>query len=78
MAKINPQKKIQKRRTEVEMRQALLKLYDSGGNMACLTADVDSPDVILQDCIEELLEARQMIEDIKAFVQSWTMKLVRR
>ena len=78
MSKINPQKKIQKRRTEAEMRKALQTLYDSGGNMACITADADSPDVVMRDIIEELLEARQLLEDVRGFVQTWHAKFQRK
>lgn len=75
MPKIDPNKKIQKQRTEQEMKKALEKLSSSGN---ARIIDVDDPDIILNDVIEELLEKRQIIEDIKNTAQSWLPKLARR
>lgn len=76
MPKINPQKKIQKRRTEQEMRNALASMTDM--NNARPGLDVDDPDVVLSDVIEELLEQRQLVEEIKATVFSWQVKFQRK
>lgn len=74
MAKVNPLKRMQKKRTEQEMRDALSKLCN---NQACID-DVDSPDIVIQDCIEEILENRQLLEEMKSFVQIWTAKFQRK
>jgi len=77
MAKVNPNKRIQKRRTEQEMRNALADfLY--GKAQRSIPPQDDDADVILTDCIEELLEARQMLEDVRAFVQAQSAKLSRK
>lgn len=73
MPKINPSKKIQKRRTEQEMRNALASF--AGQQPA---TDVDDAGVVLSDCIEELLESRQLIEEIKQFVWFWSTKFQRK
>jgi vacuolar-type H+-ATPase subunit I/STV1 len=57
------------------MKKALEKLSSSGN---ARIIDVDDPDIILNDVIEELLEKRQIIEDIKNTAQSWLPKLARR
>lgn len=75
MGKINPQKKIQKLRTEEEMRMAL---YDFRIGQPKLNIDIDDTDTVFSDVIEELLEKRQMIEEIRGFVQTWAPKLARR
>jgi hypothetical protein len=75
MRKINPQKKIQKLRTEEEMRMAL---YDFRIGQPKLNIDIDDTDTVFSDVIEELLEKRQMIEEIRGFVQTWAPKFARR
>jgi ornithine carbamoyltransferase len=77
MAKVNPQKHIQKRRTEQEMRNAL-SFFAGQRAERSTPSDIDDADIILTDCIEELLEARQQMEDVRAFVQSWQAKLSRK
>jgi hypothetical protein len=70
-----PQKSMQKKRTEVEMRQALIDLVK--GNAKKAPQD-DAPIDILSDVIEEILESRQLIEEIKNFVQVWAAKFQRK
>lgn len=77
MSKLNPNKLIQKRRTEQEMRTAL-KNFCGGKNEFCVPPQIDDDDIVLNDCIEELLEARTIIEDIRGFVQSTYQKMNRR
>lgn len=77
MTKINPNKRIQKRRTEAEMRKAL-KAFCDGKPQRCIPPQDDDSDIILQDCIEELLEKRQLLEEIKEFVQAWNAKFQRK
>jgi hypothetical protein len=77
VAKINPAKKIQKRRTEAEMRKALQALIDGKAQRSMPPQD-DDADIILIDAIEEVLESRQLIEEIKAFVQFWAAKFQRK
>lgn len=70
-------KLIQKRRTEQEMRTALQNCCDRIPEMST-PPQIDDSDVILNDVIEELLEKRQILEDIKGFAQTWAAKLVGR
>ena len=77
MAKINTLKPIQKRRTEVELRKALADLC-IGKPQRSIPADVDDSDVIIRDCIEEVLESRGLLEGIRGFVQEWSIKLAPR
>jgi hypothetical protein len=73
--KINPQKKIQKQRTEQEMRTAL---YDFRIGHPKLNIDIDDTDTVFADVIEELLEKREILEQIRGFVVVWSEKLMRR
>jgi hypothetical protein len=41
-------------------------------------AQVDDSDVILKDCIEELLELRNLREQVRGFIQSVNMQLSRK
>ena len=70
MTKINPNKRIQRQRTEPELRKALEVVPES--------ADVDDPQAVLKDCIEELMDARLMLESVRSFVQVVGPKLQRR
>jgi hypothetical protein len=77
MAKIDPKKKIQKRRTEEEMRCALMD-YDTGHTQRSTPSQDDDTGIILKDCIEELLEARKTLEQIRGFVSEWYPKMTAR
>lgn len=77
MAKVNTQKRIQKRRTEQELRSALTSLVEGKAERSTPAQDYDA-DVVLTDCIEELLEHRQLIEEIKATVFQWQVKFQRK
>jgi hypothetical protein len=77
MAKLKPNVLIQKHRTEEEMRRALSDLCKKKGQMSNPRQDDDS-DVILQDVIEELLEKRSLLEQIKGCVMEWAPKLTQR
>lgn len=77
MARVNTQKRIQKRRTEAEMRKAVQAFIDGKAQRSIPPQD-DDTDIILIDAIEEVLESRQLIEEIKAFVQSWAAKFQRK
>jgi hypothetical protein len=77
MAKVKPEKRIQKYRTEDEMRRALSDFCKKKGVMSLPPQDDDS-DIVLMDVIEELLEKRSLIEDIKGFVTTWAPKLTQR
>ncbi len=76
MAKIDARKAIQKRRTADEMRSAFATLLTSVPR--ALPQDSDDPAIILNDCIEELLEARAIIEDMRGFVTQWHARFTRR
>lgn len=75
MTKINPNKLIQKRRTAQEMHDALYAFRIGSPE---LHNDIDDTDTVFSDVIEELLEARAIIEDIRGFVQSTYQKMNRR
>lgn len=77
MSKVNTNKKIQKPRTEQEMRAALSNFCKNKFTM-CVPPQTDDDDVVLLDCIEELLEARQQQEDVRGFVMTMHGKLTRR
>jgi hypothetical protein len=77
MAKVKPEKRIQKYRTEDEARRALSDLCKKKGQMSIPPQDDDS-DIILTDVIEELLEKRSLLEQIKGFVMEWAPKLTQR
>lgn len=70
MVKAASPKPVHKRRSEEEARKALLTL--ARGNQD------DENAVIVQDCIDELLELRGRVEEIRIFVQEWQAKLFRR
>lgn len=70
MTKINHSKRIQRQRTELEMRKALAVMPPS--------VDVDDPHAVLSDCIEELLDARLLQESVRSFVQVIGPKLQRK
>lgn len=72
--KINEQKRIQKRRTEQEMRSALAD-FCYGKATRSIPPQIDDTDIILQDCIEELLELRALREEVAAFAQSLKTKI---
>jgi regulator of extracellular matrix RemA (YlzA/DUF370 family) len=77
VAKIDVSKKIQRRRSEDEMRNAVADFMYGKAQRSTPTQD-DDTHIILLDVIAELLEARQIMEDVKAFVQSMTAKTARR
>ena len=77
MAKIDARKAIQKRRTADEMRKALALCFVKEPTISD-HPDTDDSDVILRDCIEELLEARAIIEDMRGFVTQWHARFTRR
>lgn len=51
-----------------------MALHDLQGS----TIDIDDPKIVLSDAIEELLEKRQIVEDVRNFIQTWAPKLARR
>jgi hypothetical protein len=65
MTTIDPNKKIQKIRTEDEIRKALLNLLERKHTLS-VPPQVEDADMVLSDVIEELLEARETIEQYKA------------
>jgi hypothetical protein len=77
MTKLDPLKKIQKHRTEEELRSALTAIR-KGHYRGSAPAQDDDTDVVLQDCIEELMELRQLVEELKGFAQSITIKTARK
>ena len=70
MTKINPNKRIQRQRTETELRKALESVPES--------IDVDDTHAVIKDCIEELMDARLLLESVRSFVQVVGPKLQRR
>lgn len=77
MAKVVETRKIQRRRTEVAMRRALQDFINGKAQISIPPQD-DDTEIILRDCIEELLELRQIVEDVKSFASSITVKTARR
>lgn len=72
MAKIDNRKVIQRRRTAEELRKALLSVAP------LVPTDSDEPACILRDGIEELLEARGLLEEMRNFVTQWHARFRRR
>jgi hypothetical protein len=70
MAKINENKKIQKRRTADEM-NAALTAFCTGTQQVSIPPQMDDSDVVLADCIAELLESRQKLEEIRGWMKTW-------
>ena len=60
MSTIDFDKKIQKHRTEEEMRKALLQLLERK-HMLSVPPQVEDADIVISDVIEELLEAREKL-----------------
>jgi hypothetical protein len=77
MAKIDPRQVIQRRRTEDEMRQALHDFICGNAGGSTPPQD-DDTDIILNDCIEELLEARKLLAEIRQVSQIWLAKAPKR
>lgn len=77
MAKINEQKRIQRPRTESEM-LAALSAFKLGKQQYSNPPQVDDDDIVLRDCIEELIEARKTIEEMRGFVSVWYARFNRR
>jgi hypothetical protein len=77
MGKINPNRKIQRYHTEDEMRSALERL-SSGRGVKSIPPQVEDDDIVLTDCIEELLEGRRLFEEMRGFTQVWSTKLTRK
>lgn len=78
MAKVNPNKRIQKRRTEQEMRKALGDWQAGSAQHLHIPPEIDDTDIVLQDCIEELLESRQLLEEMRGFVSQWYARFTRK
>ncbi len=76
MAKINSEKTIQRRRTEDTMRQALTA-FCNGTAERTIPPQVDDTDIVLNDAIEELLEARAKLASIEGFMRQWLAKAQR-
>jgi len=70
MTRIKPNQKIQRPRTEEEMRGAIADIRTKSAVVSKISQD-DDTDIILLDCIEELLEARSTITKIRNFVHAW-------
>jgi hypothetical protein len=68
VTKMTTEKPTPRRHTEQEMRIAL-----SDAHLGITSGDADA---ILLDCVEEVLEHRQTLEEIRGFVQIWAGKLI--
>jgi hypothetical protein len=64
-------------RSEDEMRQALTALL-GGLYGASIPPHYDTPEVVLSDAIDEVIELRQIREKVRAFAQSLSTELTRR
>jgi hypothetical protein len=77
MGRANPNKLIQRYHTAEEMQTALANL-SAGTATRSLPAQDDDDDVVMRDCINELLEARQALAEMRGFVSTWHARLVGR
>ena len=77
MARINPNKPIQRYHTEEEMRGALGRLVAKQA-ITSIPPQVEDDDVVITDCIEEVLEMRRLFEEMRGFTQVWSTKLTRK
>lgn len=77
MGKLDPRQVIQKRRTEEEMRSALSS-FVRGSSQRSIPPQDDDTDIILLDCIAELLQSRQLLAEMQNFSQLWLAKLPKR
>jgi hypothetical protein len=73
MAKIDPRQTIQKRRTEEEMRGALSS-FMRGSSQRSIPPQDDDTDIVLLDCIEEVLQSRALLTEMRNFAQIWLAK----
>jgi len=73
MAKVDPRQKIQKYHTEDEMRQALHNFIMRQAGGSPFPQD-DDDDIVINDVIEEPLQARALITEMRNFVQIWLAK----
>lgn len=68
MSTIDPNKKVQKTRTEKEMRKALSNLINRTHTMTVPPQDYDD-DIVIMDIIAELLEAREKLKTVEGEVE---------
>jgi hypothetical protein len=61
MTTIDPNKRIQRHRTEEEIRQALSNAIHGKVTM-CVPPQIEDTDVILYDAIKELFELREQVQ----------------
>lgn len=64
MTTIDPDKKIQKIRTEEEIRTAISNFIHHKHKM-CMLPQIDDDDIILYDAFKELMEAREKLKEIE-------------
>lgn len=69
--KPNPTKRIQRARTEGEMLNAVAQI---GGD----AQDIDDPEVVLRDCVNELINLRAIVEEVRGFIQTMSVRLQRK
>ncbi len=77
MAKVDPRQPIQKRRTSEEL-YAALNAFMFGKQQTCIPPQDDDDDIVLRDCIEELLQSRQLLTEMRNFAQIWLAKAPKR
>lgn len=77
MTAIDPNKTIQKYRTEEEIRKALSNLTHRKHTMT-VPPQVEDADMVLSDVIEELLEARNKLALLEPLRNAWISELERR
>lgn len=77
MTTIDPNKKIQRIRTEEEMRKALAAYTLDNVNMSIPPQSYDD-DMVLSDVIEELLEARKKLSLLEPLRNAWISELEQR
>lgn len=73
MSKIDPRQVIQKRRTSEEMHQALDD-FIHGKQQVSMPPQDDDTNIVLWDCVEELLWSRALLMEMSNFIQLWLAK----
>ena len=77
MAKVDPRQKIQKYHTEDEMRQAQHNFIMKQAGGSPFPQD-DDDDIVINDCIEEVLQSRALLAEMRNFAQLWLAKAPKR
>lgn len=75
-AKLDPNTTIQRRRSADEMRAAL-QAFCNGTPERCIPPQLEDSDIVLNDCIEELLALRALVEDRRGSDHVWNEQVAK-